>query len=192
MKEELSEDILKEILYEVSTEDMLRAYSRRKRRRRILLGFVFIVVICVISFWLHNRTSSVLEERKQWVVELYQFPEFVASRGATPSIVMENADLLEAKDYDKLLAIISSSSSIEPEDLYWKAHLEYELGYHTDAVESIADYPISSTGYEDMLWLKFLIDYESGLSRNELTRTYEDLSAEYQRKAFILLERLKK
>lgn len=194
--EQEKEDIMKELIFEATTRDMLvgktasivqisdqgdasrSAVSGGKTKNMWLLVKAAAIAIVVIGaiFVMRNQLQD-NSSRDQYAVSIHTVPMVTKSRGAAPAMIDQYIDLLEEEKYQEVLVKLNQATT--EKDTWIKAHLLFSLGKYKDVITHIEGHSWKDELYvSDMEWLQALIDYKKGAAIEEIIGQYSNLTPE--------------
>ena len=189
-------EIIKEILYEESTRQMLigqqgasvstGADTNSVSVWKWLAAASVIVLLSVIGF---NYMNNPVVDTSALIAEVYSFPAINKSRGAEINAVDSYVTELNAKQYLEVLNKLPSEGLTE-KDLFYKASIHFALNKFDQAKEVLDNTNWSDDYFvEESNWLKFLIAYD--LSDGSAATLKNNLNPVYSIKAEALLSKVK-
>ena len=187
-------EIIKEILYEESTRQMLNVHQNASVKVgtssvsvwKWLAAASVIALLSIIGF---NYMNNSIVDTSALIAEVYAFPVINKSRGAEINLVDSYIEELNAKQYLEVLNRLPSEGLTE-KDQFYKANMFFALNKFDQANQILNNTNWSDDYYvEESNWLKFLIAYD--LRDGSVATLKNNLNPAYSIKAEALLSKVK-
>ena len=187
-------EIIKEILYEESTRQMLNVHQNASVKEGVntvsvwkwLAAASVIALLSIIGF---NFMNNSVVDTSALIAEVYTFPVINKSRGTEINLVDSYIKELNAKQYLEVLNRLPSEGLTE-KDQFYKANMFFTLNKFEQANQILDNTNWSDDYYiEESNWLKFLIAYD--LRDGSAAILKNNLNPAYSIKAEALLSKVK-
>ena len=187
-------EIIKEILYEESTRQMLNVHQNASVKEGVntvsvwkwLAAASVIALLSIIGF---NFMNNSVVDTSALIAEVYTFPVINKSRGTEINLVDSYIKELNAKQYLEVLNRLPSEGLSE-KDQFYKANMFFALNKFEQANQILDNTNWSDDYYiEESNWLKFLIAYD--LRDGSAAILKNNLNPAYSIKAEALLSKVK-
>ena len=189
-------EVIKEILYEESTRNMLTgqqsaSVSTGANIKTIavwqwMAAASVIALLSIIGFNFMNTSNL---NTSALLAEAYSFPAINKSRGAEINTVDTYVKEINAKQFQEVLNKLPSEGLTE-KDQFYKASMYFALNKFDEAKQILYNFKWSDDYYvEESNWLKFLIAIQNNDSSAETLKA--ELNSVYTLKAESLQSKLK-
>jgi len=193
VKEDKNTQVIKDILYERSTREMLLNTPQQSRMLPFYKKIAAVAAVGILAFLiyqLNGPSADITSQRMAMAQEMYELPQFNKSRGVSTSVIDNNLSTYYNQNWNTLIPILAENHENE-KDAFALVNIYYSNGDLSKAQSLIKKYDWSDEyNLEQVAWLDFLISFRKGESVKALVKKADILSIDYKEKAYTLIAEL--